>query len=160
MEISPAISQFNFLNMPEIEDDMDPIQAMHTHGAMPDDGNDALFAAANLGLGVEAYPEGTEADEAAEGDPPPEPKKKKRCPHSLAHDAIKEEKLIYIHIDLETQGEAVGITQMSAIAHDYTTNSRFGNSFNMYVKPPPPHIKAKQALELSRRGRHWSYSLL
>jgi hypothetical protein len=29
-----------------------PTQAMHTHGAMPDDGNDALFAVANLGFGV------------------------------------------------------------------------------------------------------------
>jgi hypothetical protein len=36
--------------MSDIEDDMDPIQAMHTHGAMPDDGNDALFAVANLGF--------------------------------------------------------------------------------------------------------------
>jgi hypothetical protein len=32
-------------------------------------------------------------------------------------------KMIYIHIDLETGGEAVGIIQVSAIAHDYTTNS-------------------------------------
>jgi hypothetical protein len=50
--------------------------------------------------------------------------------------------LIYIHIELETGEEAVGIIQMSAIAHDNTTNSRFGTPFNMYVKPPP-HIKAK-----------------
>jgi hypothetical protein len=131
--------------MSDIEDDMDPIQAMHTHGAMPDEGNDALFAVANLGFGVEVPPEGMEADVIEQVDQPPEPKQKKRCSHSLAHDAIKEEKMIYIHIDLETGGEAVGIIQMSAIAHDYTTNSRFGNSFNMYVKPPP-HIKAK----------HWS----
>jgi hypothetical protein len=131
--------------MSDIEDDMDPIQAMHTHGAMPDDGNDALFAVANLGFGVEAHPEGMEADVIEQVNQPPEPQKKRRRSHSLAHDAIKEEKLIYIHIDLETGGEAVGIIQMSAIAHDYTTNSRFGNSFNMYVKPPP-HVKAK----------HWS----
>jgi hypothetical protein len=104
------------------EDDMDPIQAMYTHGAMPDDGNDALFAVANLGFGVESHPE--------------------VGPNSLAHDVIKEEKLIYIHIDLEKGGETVGIIQMPAIAHDSTTNSRFGNAFNMYVKPPP-HIKAK-----------------
>jgi hypothetical protein len=89
---------------------------------MPDDGNDALFAVANLGFGVEAYPEGTEADAAVgEDDPPPEPMKKKHRSHSLANDAIKEETLIYIHIDLETGGEAVGIIQMSAIAHDYMT---------------------------------------
>jgi hypothetical protein len=37
--------------MCDIEDDMDPIQAMLTHGAiMPDEGNDAFFAVANLGL--------------------------------------------------------------------------------------------------------------
>jgi hypothetical protein len=53
--------------------------------------------------------------------------------------------LIYIHIDLETGGEAVRIIQISSIAHDYTSNSRFGNPFNMYVKPPP-HVTAK----------HWS----
>jgi hypothetical protein len=70
--------------MLDIEDDMDPIQAMHTHGAMPDDGNDSVFAVANLGFGVEAHPEGTETDS--------EPKKKKRCSHSLAHDAIKGKK--------------------------------------------------------------------
>jgi hypothetical protein len=99
--------------MPETENDMDPIQAMHTHGAMPDDGNDALFAVASLGFGVETYPEGTEANAAAYDDPPPDPKEKKCCSHSLAHDAIKEEKLIYIHIELETGGEApVGIIQM------------------------------------------------
>jgi hypothetical protein len=70
--------------------------------------NDALFAVAYLGFGVEAYPEGSEADAAAEeDDPPPEPKKKKCQSHFLAHDAIKEENLIYIHIDLETGGEAV-----------------------------------------------------
>jgi hypothetical protein len=64
--------------MSDTEDDMDPIQAMHTHGALPDDGNDALFAVANLsGFGVEAHPEGTEAVAAAEDDPPPKPKKKK-----------------------------------------------------------------------------------
>jgi hypothetical protein len=85
---------------------------------MPDDGNNALFAVAHLGFGVEAHPEGTETDSAADDDPPPEPRS-----HSLAHDAFKEEKLIYIHIDPETGGEAVGIIQISAIVHDYTTNS-------------------------------------
>jgi hypothetical protein len=54
-----------------------PIQAMHTHGAMPDDGNEALFAVANLGFGVEAYQESTAADTAAKDNPPPEPKKRK-----------------------------------------------------------------------------------
>jgi hypothetical protein len=53
---------------------------MHTDGAMPDDGNDVLFAVANLGFGVETHPEGTEVDNAAKEDPPPEPNKKKsRC---------------------------------------------------------------------------------
>jgi hypothetical protein len=62
-----------------------------------------LSVVANLGSGVEAHPECTEADTAAEDDPPaPAPKKKKRRSHSLAHDAIKEEKLISIHFDLET----------------------------------------------------------
>jgi hypothetical protein len=140
--------------MLDIEDDMDPIQAMHTHGAMPDEGTDALFAVANLGFGVEVHPEGMEADVIEQVDQPPEPKQKKRCSHSLAHDAIKEEKLIYIHIDLETGGEAVGIIQMSAIAHDYTTNSQFGNSLNMYVKQPP-HIKAKHWCGISGYITGW-----
>jgi hypothetical protein len=48
-----------------MEDDMDPFQAMHTHGAMSDDDNDALFAVANLGFGVEAHRLLTEADTAA-----------------------------------------------------------------------------------------------
>jgi hypothetical protein len=77
--------------MSDIQDDMDPIKAMYTHGAVPDDGNDVLFAVANLGFGVDAHPEGTNSktDTAAEDNPPPEPKK--RCSNSLAHDAIKEE---------------------------------------------------------------------
>ena len=53
--------------------------------------------------------------------------------------------MIQIHIDLETGGEAVGIIQISDIAHDCTTNSQFGTPFNMFIKPTT-HIKAK----------HWS----
>jgi hypothetical protein len=66
--------------MLDLEEDTDPIQSTHTHthGATPDDGNDALFAAAYLGFGVKAHVESMEADAAAEEDPPPEPKKKKR----------------------------------------------------------------------------------
>jgi hypothetical protein len=64
--------------MSDIEDDIDPIQAMRTHGAMPDDGNDALFAVANLGFGVEAHPEGMEADVIEQVDQPPEPPKKEK----------------------------------------------------------------------------------
>jgi hypothetical protein len=75
-----------------------------------------------------------ETDAATADDTPSKPKTKKRRSHSLALDAIKEEKLVYN--DLETGGEAVGIIQMSAIAHDFTTNSQFGYLFNMYVKPP------------------------
>jgi hypothetical protein len=98
--------------MSDIEDDMDPIQAMNTNCDMPDDGNDALFAVANLDFGVESHPEGTEADAAAKDDPRPNQRKRQDVPsHSLAHDAIKKEKLIYIHIDLETGGEAVEITR-------------------------------------------------
>jgi hypothetical protein len=42
--------------MLDIEDVMYPIQNMlHTHGAVLDDGNDAVFAVVNLGLGVEVH---------------------------------------------------------------------------------------------------------
>jgi hypothetical protein len=64
--------------MSDIEDDMDPIQAMHTHGDMPDEGNDAFSAVANLGFGVEVHPEGMEADGIEQVNQPPEPKQKKR----------------------------------------------------------------------------------
>jgi hypothetical protein len=46
----PSFDQIVSPKMSDIKDDMDPIQAMHTHGAMPDDGNDALFALPILGL--------------------------------------------------------------------------------------------------------------
>jgi hypothetical protein len=76
--------------MSDLEEDTDPIQSTHTDGATPDDGNDALFAAAYLRFGVKAHVESMEADAAAEEDPPPEPKKKKRRFHPLACDAAKE----------------------------------------------------------------------
>jgi hypothetical protein len=87
--IFPMFDHFVILKMSDIEDDMDPIQAMHIHGAMPDEGNDALFAVTNLGFGVKVHPEGMEADVIEQVDQPPEPKQKKR----RSHDAIKEEKL-------------------------------------------------------------------
>jgi hypothetical protein len=43
----PTLYKFVILKLSDIEDDMDPILAMHTHGAMLDDGNDALCAVAN-----------------------------------------------------------------------------------------------------------------
>jgi hypothetical protein len=52
MAIVPAFGQFVLWKMLDIGDDMDPISAMYTHGAVPDDDNDALFAVANLGFGV------------------------------------------------------------------------------------------------------------
>jgi hypothetical protein len=79
--ISPTFDQFIILNMLDTEDDMDPIEAMHTHGAMPDEGNDALFAVANLGFGVDVM---LEADEIEQVDQPPEPKRKKRRSHCFS----------------------------------------------------------------------------
>jgi hypothetical protein len=67
--------------MSDTEDDMDPIEAMHTHGAMPDEGNDALFAVANLGFGVEVM---LEADEIEQVDQSPVPKRKKRRSHCFS----------------------------------------------------------------------------
>jgi hypothetical protein len=64
----------------DVKDDVDPIYYMHTHhGAMPDDGNDALFAVADLGFVVEAHAEGMVLDVAAKEDPPSQQKKRKRC---------------------------------------------------------------------------------
>jgi hypothetical protein len=63
--IFPIFDRYVIPKMSNIEDDMDPIQAMHTGG------NDALFAIAKLGFGVEAHMEGTEADTAAKNDLPP-----------------------------------------------------------------------------------------
>jgi hypothetical protein len=52
-------------------------------------------------------------------------KKTKKTLPSLTYDAIKEEqKLSYIHIDLETGGEATGIIQMSAISHNLECHLR------------------------------------
>jgi hypothetical protein len=66
--------------MSDIEDDMDPINAMYTHGAMPDDANDAFSAVAKLGFGVEALPESTNVDVAGKDDTPPKPNKKTTSP--------------------------------------------------------------------------------
>jgi hypothetical protein len=43
--------------------------------------------------GVESHPVGTEVDVAAEDDPPPKPKRKKRCSQSLAHDILSGRKI-------------------------------------------------------------------
>ena len=86
---------------------------MHTHGAMPDDDYDALFAVTILGIGVKSHPEGMKEDAGEEDDDPqPEPKKRKDAP-TLLHMMLSRKK----HSFIFTQRQAAGIIQMSAIAH-------------------------------------------
>jgi hypothetical protein len=70
------------LKTSDIEDYMDPTQAMHMHGAMKDDGNNPLLAVANLRFGrVKAHAGAAQMDEAYD-DPPPEQKNQKDTPLS------------------------------------------------------------------------------
>jgi hypothetical protein len=97
------------LKISDIENDIDPIQAMHTHSAMPDDGNDALFAVDNLG-GLVLMPIRRALKKILQ------PmtihllhQRKRKDDLTLLHMMQQRKKMIYIHIDLDTGGEAVGI---------------------------------------------------
>jgi Inhibitor of the KinA pathway to sporulation, predicted exonuclease len=58
-----------------------------------------------------------------------------RRKHSMAHDSIVAGNLIFLHVDLETGGEQVGVIQISCVCHDYKTNEVIG-TFDSYVRPP------------------------
>jgi hypothetical protein len=60
---------------------------------------------------------------------------KVRRKHSIAHDSIVAGNLIFLHVDLETGGEEVGVIQISCVCHDYKTNEVIG-TFDSYVRPP------------------------
>ena len=104
---------------------MDPIQAMHTHGAMPDDDYDALFAVTILGIGVKSHPEGMEEDAGEEDGPQPEPKKRKDAP-TLLHMMLSRKKHSFIFTLTQKQEDKLLESSRCLpllIAHDYTTNS-------------------------------------
>ena len=54
---------------------------------------------------------------------------------SICHDAITNNKLIAVSLDLETGGENCGVTQISAVAFKLD-GSAVGDDFDRYVKPP------------------------
>ena len=43
--------------------------------------------------------------------------------------------VVFIHVDIESGGEDVGIIQLSAVAHDSSDNTKLGDTFDMYVRP-------------------------
>jgi len=100
---------------------MDPIQVMHTHGAMPDDDYDALFAVNILGFGVstpiqKAWKLMLELHE---------PKKRKDAP-TLLHMMLSRKKHSFIFTLTQKQEDKLLESSRCLpllIAHDYTTNS-------------------------------------
>jgi hypothetical protein len=58
-----------------------------------------------------------------------------RRKYSMAHDDIVKGRLLFLHVDLETGGEDVGVIQISCVCHDYTKNEVTA-TFNSYIRPP------------------------
>ena len=95
----------------------DPEAIAEMHGLIyDDDGPGDLEPAARLTFDEDGQPTAAdESDEEESGDnevtePPP---KRPRRKFSIAHDDLVGKKLILLHVDLETAGEAVGVVQLS-----------------------------------------------
>jgi len=63
-----------------------------------------------------------------------------RRKYAIAHDEIVKGKLLFLHVDLETGGEDVGVIQISCVCHDFAKDEVIA-TFNSYVKPPN-YVKA------------------
>ena len=122
--------------------DSEAIAEMHGHTYEDDEPGD-LEPSARLQFG----PDGALADDEDDEDDDDveletveqvqQATKKARRTHSEAHKEIMDKSLVLLHVDLETAGEAVGVVQLSCVAHDLRTNELIGpESFNEYIKPP------------------------
>jgi hypothetical protein len=54
--------------------------------------------------------------------------------HSIAHDNIAKEKMVYVHVDVEDGGPNCVLLKISAVIMD--TDLKIVGEFNEYVKPP------------------------
>ena len=54
--------------------------------------------------------------------------------HSIAHTDIENKSIVLFHVDIETGGEHCGIVQLSAVAHDLSTNKTI-ETFNRFINP-------------------------
>jgi len=72
-----------------------------------------------------------------------------RRKYSMAHDDIVNERFLFLHVDLETGGEDVGVIQISCVCHDYAKNE-VTSTFNSYIQPPN-HVKASSWNEHATR---------
>jgi hypothetical protein len=72
-----------------------------------------------------------------------------RRKYSMAHDDIVKGRLLFLHVDLETGGEDVGVIQISCVCHDYTKNEVTA-TFNSYIQPPN-YVKASSWNEHATR---------
>ena len=111
------------------------LAAIHGEDSDSDEEADEVFRPRAMGFGVEAVPEGAAAQNTEEESDKDADKKARKAEMDRYMKAIDAKKVIFIHVDLETGGEKVGIVQLSSIAHDSATNIQIGRPFDMYVRP-------------------------
>ncbi|KAL3905294.1 MAG: hypothetical protein SGARI_004534, partial [Bacillariaceae sp.] len=138
--------------MSDTEDHPDALQAVHGEESEEDEQADVICDPRMLDYAVTAVPEAptetqaeeetTEAAKKAAKEAAKEARKKEMKRYT---DALSKGKIRFIHLDLETGGEDVGIIQLSSVAHDANDNKQVGAPFNKYVKP---HARV--------RNRDWS----
>ena len=121
--------------MTDADDNVNPLQAIHGHETDEDEEADEVFSPRQLDYGAGAVPEGVQPEESVEQTTAESDKTERKKKMTHYSDQIKAGNVIFIHLDLETGGERVGIIQLSAIAHDSGTNQQVGATFNEYVQP-------------------------
>ena len=121
--------------MSDDADDTDPLQAVHGDEIESDEEADEVFAGRALEFDAVAEIEGAPAAEPEESTAKETAKKARKEELDRYQAAIKAKNVRFIHLDIESGGEDVGIVQLSAVAHDSGTNLQVGDSFEEYVKP-------------------------
>ena len=135
-----------------------PLDARFGDESDTDDEADRLYSPrANL-FGVDPEVPAPEPEPAEELPVAEAAKEKRKQQMERWYKAIADKIVVYIHVDVETGGEEVGIIQLSAVAHDSSTNIKIGRDFNEYIKPPPRITSDKwNHVAVETTGLHWNH---
>ena len=113
----------------------DAVSAVHGEESDEDSTSDEVLAMRTLGFDAEVETEGGEAQEEEDVDATAAAKAKRKKEMDRYFNALKENKVVFIHLDIESGGEDVGMVQLSAVAHHSSNNLQIGDAFNRYIKP-------------------------
>ncbi|KAL7547323.1 hypothetical protein ACHAWF_015821 [Thalassiosira exigua] len=65
---------------------------------------------------------------------PPDSAQRQKRKHSIAHDDIVNNQIVYIHVDVEDGGDECGLLQISAVFVDHEFNQL--GTFDSFIRPP------------------------